>query len=94
METKETKETTETKEITLIKPRKTKSDGRVTINISFTTQEYELINYVDSCSDNFSQYIKDLIVADMNHQIKPSTLRHIETLIELGKLDVSFKLKK
>lgn len=79
---------------TLLKKRKVKADGRVSINISFTAQEYDLINHVDSCSDNFSQYIKDLIIADMNNQIKPSILKHLETLIELGQIDVSFKLKK
>lgn len=78
----------------LIKERKTRADGRILLNVSFTSDEYDLINHVDSVTNNFSQYVKDLIIADMNNQIKPSTLKHLEALIESGKIDISFKLKK
>lgn len=77
----------------LIKDRKVRPDGRVSINISFTTQEYDLINHVDYNSENFSQYLKDLIRADMANQVSPGTLKRLEQLIQAGNIEVTFKTK-
>lgn len=55
---------------TLIKKRKPKDDGRIVINVSFTENEYDLINHVDM-RGNFSQYVKRLILNDMNNQNIP-----------------------
>lgn len=72
----------------LIKDRKVRPDGRVSINISFTTTEYNLINHVDKNSDNFSQYMKDLIQADIDRKIPALTLERINKLIESGEITV------
>lgn len=56
----------------LIKDRKPKKDGRVVINVSFTENEYDLINHVDK-KGNFSQYVKRLILNDMTGQGKSSS---------------------
>lgn len=78
----------------LIKERKAKADGRITINVSFTPNEYDLINHVDKNSNNFSQYLKDLIVADMNNTAPAVTLERINKLIEAGDIIVTLKDKK
>lgn len=78
----------------LIKERKAKADGRITINVSFTPNEYDLINHVDKNSNNFSQYLKDLIVADMNNTAPAVTLERINKLIEAGDIIVTLKDKQ
>lgn len=75
----------------LIKDRKVRPDGRVSINISFTTTEYNLINHVDKNSDNFSQYMKDLIQADIDRKIPALTLGRINKLIESGEITVKLE---
>lgn len=75
----------------LIKDRKVRPDGRVSINISFTTSEYNLINHVDKNSDNFSQYMKDLIQADIDRKIPALTLERINKLIESGEITVKLE---
>lgn len=75
----------------LIKDRKVRPDGRVSINISFTTTEYNLINHVDKNSDNFSQYMKDLIQADIDRKIPALTLERINKLIESGEITVKLE---
>lgn len=75
----------------LIKDRKVRPDGRVSINISFTTAEYHLINHVDKNSDNFSQYMKDLIQADIDRKIPALTLERINKLIESGEITVKLE---
>lgn len=75
----------------LIKDRKVRPDGRVSINISFTTTEYNLINHVDKNSDNFSQYMKDLIQADIERKIPALTLERINKLIESGEITVKLE---
>lgn len=75
----------------LIKDRKVRPDGRVSINISFTTTEYNLINHVDKNSDKFSQYMKDLIQADIDRKIPALTLERINKLIESGEITVKLE---
>lgn len=47
-----------------MKKRKPRSDGRYSINISFTENEVDLIEHVDE-RGNFSSYVKYLIRKDM-----------------------------
>lgn len=47
-----------------MKKRKPRADGRYSINLSFTENEVDLIDYVDS-KGNFSSYVKYLIRKDM-----------------------------
>lgn len=47
-----------------MKSRKSRKDGIYSINLSFTPEEVNLIDYVDS-KGNFSSYIKRLIKQDM-----------------------------
>lgn len=73
----------------LIKKRKPKDDGRIVINVSFTESEYDLINHVDKCG-NFSQYVKRLILNDMNKQsttqINGDTLGLLLQMIQNGQV--------
>lgn len=50
-----------------MKSRKPRKDGRYSINLSFTPEEVNLIDYVDS-KGNFSSYIKRLIKQDMEKE--------------------------
>ena len=47
-----------------MKSRKPRKDGRYSLNVSFTANELELIEWADK-HWNFSAYVKDLIKQDM-----------------------------
>lgn len=47
-----------------MKSRKPRKDGRYSLNVSFTANELELIEWADK-HGNFSAYVKDLIKQDM-----------------------------
>ena len=81
-------------DVKLIKERKTRADGRVPMQINFSKQEYNLLNHVDTMSDNFSQYVKELIIADMKKEITPATLKYINKLIKDGTIVVTLNDKQ
>lgn len=72
-----------------MKSRKPRKDGRYSINLSFTPEEVNLIDYVDS-KGNFSSYVKRLIKQDMEkekinnpfHGISPEIIQIIKETIK------------
>ena len=79
----------------LLKDRKPKSDGRIVVNVSFTESEYKILNHADE-HGNFSQYVKRLILADMQKQEQvqqqaqqPDAMALLMGLIQSGQLQMN-----
>ena len=76
-----------------MKNRKPKADGRYVVNVSFTANETNLLEWADS-HGNFSSYVKNLIEADMKKGEIPADALQVMLLNMMGSTNLKDILQK